>query len=229
MGKEIFLGRREKALRLYFTPSKHDDQKTRKLKRCVTENWGRWEQCAGMGFGEYGRILAYLAEHRGAYHQALERIDRRFLVFVLNAYQSFLFNEVLARWLRDLSAERGFSLRPLRSAYGSCELYDTLPPGAAAELRQDRSSRPGIRHVHLPTSRVRGILGQVLEDRRAYALSDLQGPPDAPHPRRRRGEGGDRGAGGPRGARDGAGRPVSRAGRRRRCASSCPRGATRPC
>jgi tRNA pseudouridine13 synthase len=29
MGKEMFLGKREKALRLYFTPSKHDDRKTR--------------------------------------------------------------------------------------------------------------------------------------------------------------------------------------------------------
>src|SRR5271157_1392670 len=63
MGKEIFLGRRERALRLYFTPSKHDDQKTRAMKRCVIENWGRWEKCAGTGFGEYGRILAYLAAH----------------------------------------------------------------------------------------------------------------------------------------------------------------------
>ena len=65
MGKEMFLGRREKALRLYFTPSKHDDQKTRKMKKCVIENWGHWAACAGMGFGEYGRVLAYLAQTTG--------------------------------------------------------------------------------------------------------------------------------------------------------------------
>jgi tRNA pseudouridine13 synthase len=71
MGKEIFLGRRERALRLWFTPSKHDDQKTRKMKRTVLESWGQWKKTAGIGFGDYGRVLAYLAAHRQAYHQAL--------------------------------------------------------------------------------------------------------------------------------------------------------------
>jgi len=41
MGKEIFLGRREQALRLYFTPSRHDDRRTRALKSCVSQGWGR--------------------------------------------------------------------------------------------------------------------------------------------------------------------------------------------
>jgi tRNA pseudouridine13 synthase len=172
MGKEIFLGRREKALQLYFTPSKHDDQKTRKLKRCVTENWGRWEKCAGMGFGEYGRILAYLAAHRGAYHQALERIDRRFLVFVLNAYQSFLFNEVLSLWLRAHSAERGFLLRPLRSAYGSRELYDTLPAGADAGMKRATLPVPGY-DTSIADERIRGIVDQVLASE-GIRLSDLR-------------------------------------------------------
>jgi tRNA pseudouridine13 synthase len=134
MGKEIFLGRREKALRLYFTPSKHDDQKTRKLKRCVIESWGRWERCAGMGFGEYGRVLAYLAEHRGAYHQALERIDRRFLLFVVNAYQSFLFNEVLARWLRAFCEGRGVPLRPVKYAFGEYLFPTALTAADAAAV-----------------------------------------------------------------------------------------------
>ena len=115
MGKEICLGRRENALRLYFTPSKHDDQKTRKLKKCVIENWGTWQECAGLGFGEYGRVLSYLAGSRRAYHQALEMIDRRFLLFVVNAYQSFLFNEVLARWMRTLAQAEHFPLYSLRN------------------------------------------------------------------------------------------------------------------
>jgi tRNA pseudouridine13 synthase len=172
MGKEVFLGRREKALQLYFAPSKHDDQKTRKLKRCVTENWGRWERCAGMGFGEYGRILAYLEEHRRAYHQALERIDRRFLVFVLNAYQSFLFNEVLARWLRAVSAENGFPLLPLRSAYGTRELYDELPAETAAWMRETLLPVPGY-DSSFADDVVRGIVEQVL-DSEGIRLSDLR-------------------------------------------------------
>ena len=172
MGKEIFLGRREKALRLYFTPSKHDDQKTRKLKKSVTENWGNWSACAGMGFGEYGRILAYLAENHRAYHQALERIDKRFLVFVLNAYQSFLFNEVLARWLRELAGERGFPLRPVRYAFGSYEFYESLPPGTAPELRGASLPVPGHDTV-VSDARIQRILNAVL-DGEDIRLSDLR-------------------------------------------------------
>ena len=143
MGKEICLGRRENALRLYFTPSKHDDQKTRKLKKCVIENWGKWERCREMGFGEYGRILGYLAGSPRAHHQALEMIDRRFLLFVVNAYQSFLFNEVLSRWLGELAAEGGFPLYPLRYAFGTYMFYQALPPETARRLRSSLLPVPG--------------------------------------------------------------------------------------
>ena len=159
MGKEICLGKRENALRLYFTPSKHDDQKTRKLKKCVVESWGSWRKCADLGFGEYGRILSYLAASPRAYHQALEMIDRRFLLFVVNAYQSFLFNEVLARWLRELAAQEGFPLHSLRYAFGTYEFFETLPRGAADAMLPV----PGHDSV-VTDERVSRILGAVLAD-----------------------------------------------------------------
>jgi tRNA pseudouridine13 synthase len=172
MGKEMFLGRREKALRLYFTPSKHDDQKTRRMKKCVIENWGKWSACAGLGFGEYGRVLAYLAENHRAYHRALEVIDRRFLLFVLNAYQSFLFNELLARWLRALSAEHRFPLRPVKYAFGAFEYYEELPPGAAPALRATVLPVPGWDTVS-DDARVREILSGILAEE-GIGLSDLR-------------------------------------------------------
>jgi tRNA pseudouridine13 synthase len=172
MGKEIFLGRREKALRLYFTPSKHDDQKTRALKRCVIESWGRWEKCAGMGFGEYGRILAYLAAHRNAHHQALERIDRRFLVFVLNAYQSFLFNEVLARWLREVAAGTGTTLSSLRYPFGTFRFYRALSPELADTVRGVLLPVPGY-DTACADPRVGRILSETLEEE-GIGLSDLR-------------------------------------------------------
>ncbi|HEY9594437.1 MAG TPA: tRNA pseudouridine(13) synthase TruD [Spirochaetia bacterium] len=172
MGKEIFLGNREKALRLWFTPSKHDDQKTRKMKKCVIENWGRWSRCAGMGFGEYGRVLAYLAENHRAFHQALERIDRRFLVFALNAYQSFLFNEILGRWLAARAAPVGFTLLPLRYAMGTFQLYGALPAGAAAAMVDVTLPVPG-HDTRCDDPVIRGILDEVL-GQEGIALSDLR-------------------------------------------------------
>lgn len=172
MGKEICLGRRENALRLYFTPSKHDDQKTRKLKKCVIENWGRWERCEGMGFGEYGRILAYLTDSRRAYHQALQMIDRRFLLFVVNAYQSFLFNRVLAELLRELAAHGRFPLHSLRSAFGVFEFYGALPDDIAQRLSAAVLPVPGYDTV-VADEGVRGILQKVLSEE-GIRLADLR-------------------------------------------------------
>ena len=172
MGKEIFLGRREKALRLYFTPSKHDDRKTRALKSCVLENWAHWEKCAGLSFGEYGRVLACLAEHRGAYHKALERIDHRFLVFVLNAYQSFLFNSLLARWLSEIGSESGIALSPLRSPFGVLQLYHALPAQAAEVVRNAVLPVPGY-DTACEDPRIRRLLEEVLREE-AIQLSDLR-------------------------------------------------------
>jgi tRNA pseudouridine13 synthase len=172
MGREIFLGRREKALRLYFTPSKHDDQKTRKLKRCVIDNWGHWERCAAGGFGEYGRVLAYLALNRGAYHQALEKIDRRFLVFALNAYQSFLFNEVLARWLMEIGAEQGIPLLPLRYAFGTYIFFTGLTPAQAEKVRSTLLPVPGYDTV-CGEETIQRILAGVLAGE-GICLSDLR-------------------------------------------------------
>jgi tRNA pseudouridine13 synthase len=172
MGKEMFLGRREKALRLYFTASRFDDRKTRALKRCVIENWGRWEKCAGMGFGEYGRILAYLAGHRNAFHQALEMIDRRFLVFVLNAYQSFLFNELLARWLRELAAESSTPLSPLRYPFGVFRFYHELTAPMADKVRDAVLPVPGYDTV-CEDPRVGRIMAGVLEEE-GIGLADLR-------------------------------------------------------
>jgi tRNA pseudouridine13 synthase len=172
MGKEIFLGRRERALRLWFTPSRHDDQKTRTMKRTVLENWGQWGKTAGIGFGDYGRVLAYLAQHRQAYHKALEVLDRRFIVFVLNAYQSWLFNEVLSRWLAARAAADGFPLQQLRYARGVMQFYGPLAPLAAEALRPARLPVPGHDTV-AADSTVAAILDDVLAAE-AITLADLR-------------------------------------------------------
>ncbi len=172
MGKQVFLARREKALRLFFTPSRHDDRKTRSLKRCVLENWGRWEKCAGMGFGEYGRVLACLAESRGAFHKALERIDRRFLVLVLNAYQSFLFNGILSRWLVQTAADSACPLTPLRSPFGDLQFYFSLPGGMAEGARRASLPVPGY-DTTCADPLISRIMAEVLQEEE-ISLGDLR-------------------------------------------------------
>jgi tRNA pseudouridine13 synthase len=161
MGKAIFLGRREEALKLYFLPSKHDDQKTRRLKKCVTAAWGRWGECLPLAFGQYGRVLSYLAGHPRAFHKALALIERRFLVFVLNAYQSYLFNEILRRRLAGLAEERGFPTASVPYAFGSFLFPCSYPPPLFEELARATLPVPG-HDSRIAEPAVRAVVDQVL-------------------------------------------------------------------
>ncbi len=172
MGKSIFLGRREEALKLFFLPSKHDDQKTRKLKKCVTANWGRFRECLPLGFGQYGKILSYLAGHPRAYHSALSLIDRRFLVFAVNAYQSYLFNEILARRIGMLGAEHGMTLRGLRYAFGTYLFPDDVPEDLLGTLHKMLLPVPGYDTVTTDPD-VKRAMREVLEAE-GIRLSDLR-------------------------------------------------------
>jgi tRNA pseudouridine13 synthase len=143
MGKEIFRGSRERALRLYFEPSRFDKPATRALKSCVLENWYHWDRCQEGAAGEYKRILTYLSEHRRAFHRALGLIDRGYLVLVLNAYQSFLFNRILTEYLEDLQKEHGFVIDTVPYSQGRFLFYGELPEPLFEGLRRTSLPVPG--------------------------------------------------------------------------------------
>jgi tRNA pseudouridine13 synthase len=172
MGKEIFRGKREKALRLYFEPSKFDNRKTRVLKACVLENWGLWERCLEEAFGEYRRILTYLSEHRQAFHKALALIDRRFLVFVLNAYQSFLYNQILSDYLADLQGEHDLIFDQHPYSLGQFLFYRDLPKALFEQLRSKSLPVPGW-DSHIEDPAIAEITARVLE-REEIELRELK-------------------------------------------------------
>lgn len=172
MGKALFLGKREEALRLWFLPSKKDDRKTRTLKKRVTESWGRWSGCLELAFGEYRKVLSYLQGNPKAYHKALELIDRRFLVFAANAYQSLLFNRVLSGWIELYGQREGAPLGRLKFPYCDFLFPLSLPPGTAETCRMLRLPVPGWDTV-VKDPEVAEILSTVLEEER-ISLSDLR-------------------------------------------------------
>jgi len=172
MGKEIFLGHRERALRLFFTASKHDDRRTREMKACVLEHWGSWRACLPLARGDHARVLERLAASPRAFRQALLALDRRFLVFVLNAYQSFLFNEVLAGLVRHEAAAHGFAASELRYTVGSFVFPVALADAARASLTSRELPVPGYDTV-VADEEVREVLDAVLA-REAIGLADLR-------------------------------------------------------
>jgi len=172
MGKEIFRGSREKALRLYFEPSKFDDPRIRTLKSCVLENWYHWDRCLQKASGEMRRILTYLSEHRRAFHKALNLIDRGYLVFVLNAYQSFLFNRILSEYLEDLQQEHGFAADTIPYSRGSFLFYRQLAAGLFDQLRDRNLPVPGW-DSRITDPRIGRITAGVLEQE-GIELRDLK-------------------------------------------------------
>ncbi|MBN2551538.1 MAG: tRNA pseudouridine(13) synthase TruD [Spirochaetales bacterium] len=172
MGREIFRGSREKALRLYFEPSRLDDRRTRSLKFRVLENWGRWDRCLEGAFGEHRRILEYLRGHRRAFHKALSLIDRRYLLFVLNAYQSFLFNEILSGYLSALGRGHAVSLEEVPYSRGCFLFYRELPEALFEELRHRDLPVPGW-DSRIEDPRIAEITRRVL-DGEGIELRDLK-------------------------------------------------------
>ena len=172
MGREIFRGSREKALRLYFEPSRLDDRRIRSLKSCVLESWGRWDRCLECAFGEYRQILEYLCGHRRAFHKALSLIDRRFLLFVLNAYQSFLFNEILSGYLSALGRDHAVSFAEVPYSRGRFIFYGELPEALFEELRRRELPVPGW-DSRIEDPRIAEITRRVL-DAEGIELRDLK-------------------------------------------------------
>jgi tRNA pseudouridine13 synthase len=172
MGKEMFLGHRERALRLFFTASKHDDRRTREMKSCVLEHWGSWRACLPLARGDYARVLERLCASPRAFRQALLALDRRFLVFVLNAYQSFLFNEVLAGLVRREALARGFETRDLRYNVGAFVFPVELSDEARASLAGRMLPVPG-HDTAVADDDVREVLNAVLAGE-AIGLGDLR-------------------------------------------------------
>ncbi len=172
MGKEIFRGSRERALRLYFEPSKFDDPRTRALKSCVLENWYHWDRCSEHAFGEYRRILTYLSRHRRAFHRALGLIDRRFLVFMLNSYQSFLFNQILTEYLEDVQREQDISFDTVPYSQGRFLFHRELPEALFDHLLGLTLPVPGW-DSQIEDPRIAEITAAVLE-REDLEMTDLK-------------------------------------------------------
>ncbi|MEO0083943.1 MAG: tRNA pseudouridine(13) synthase TruD [candidate division WOR-3 bacterium] len=94
------------ALKLYLaTPSKFDDQKTRKLKKHMFENWGNWQKCLNAPYDlhQYRYPLLYLLDHPKDFKGAIKTIRKDLLEMFINAYQAFIWNETVKALIKSLN------------------------------------------------------------------------------------------------------------------------------
>ena len=142
----------ERALWLALADHHPDDRREEREQKALLRNhWGRWPECKAVLERSHRRsIVTYLADkppdnpdYRGAF--ARIKIDLRGLY--LSAFQSHLWNQLLARLLTDTVAEN--HRFPVALKTGPLPFFRTLEPAEAALLRGAELPLPSAR-LHLP-------------------------------------------------------------------------------
>ncbi len=138
-------GRFEDALRLALTaPYEFDRAAQKKEKALLVERWGDWTALKDqLPRGHARSLVDYLRVHPGDFRGAVARLRPELRGLYLSAYQSHLWNRMLARWLtRRLQPEQ---LRPTALRLGEVP----FPVGLDAEQRTELAAL----QLPLPSSR----------------------------------------------------------------------------
>src|SRR5439155_19984465 len=103
IGKHMVLGRYDDALNLALTaPYEFDRAADRRAKAILIDCWGRWAECKDrLPPGHTRALVDYLRHDPADFRGAVVRLRPELQGLYLSAYQSHLWNRILAGWLDD--------------------------------------------------------------------------------------------------------------------------------
>ncbi len=162
----------EGALRLALAaPHPHDRAHQREIKETLRARWGDWKACkAALPRSHERSIVTYLCDHPADFRRAFARLRQRLRSLYIAAFQSLLWNDMLARWLAsECPAERLVAI-PLR--FGPAPFFGTLD--------DDLRRRVHAARLPLPSARLRGGDPEIMRladatlAARGLALRDLR-------------------------------------------------------
>jgi tRNA pseudouridine13 synthase len=175
--KDLMRGDAEAALRNFLArPSELDQTHDAKVKTFWKEHWGEWElRNPYPGAERYAPVIRWLRKHPNDHLGAFLRTEPRWRALQVFTYQSWLWNEGVKRYLRDLLG----ITRLVAIKYQA----GTLLFPRALESAEARALRAATFPLLAPDSKledpaIRAAAMSVL-DREEMALSDLR-VPDAP-------------------------------------------------
>jgi len=145
-GKALFLGKMEEALRIYWAPSEFDRGEEKAFKARAAALWRQWGKIDVPVPRKFAKVFAVLKAPGGymAFNKAVNAVDRDLTILSLQAYQSFLFNRLLVRYLDNLSERK--TIGPLERfpfPYGELSFYRELRPEAFGKLKDLSLPVPG--------------------------------------------------------------------------------------
>lgn len=166
-------GQHEEAFRLAIAePNPSDRPATRREKAVLAETWGRWEEAKSQLDRSHARsLVTYLVDHPTDFRGAFSRIRRELRTLYFSAFQSHLWNLVLARVLtRSTRPEQRVELD---FKIATLPVHRDLSPEQAERLRVCRIPLPASRTPLPPSGIEREAALEVVEET-GLAWEDLR-------------------------------------------------------
>jgi tRNA pseudouridine13 synthase len=138
-------GQFEEALRFALAaPYEHDRAAQKEEKRLLAEHWGDWARLKEeLPRGHARRLVDYLRVHPGDFRGTVARLRPELRGLYLSAYQSHLWNRMLANWLRGHL--RPDQLRPLALRVGVIPFHQNVDTEQLQELAALQLPLPSAR------------------------------------------------------------------------------------
>ncbi len=159
-------------------PNPHDRPGTKAEKAILRDAWGRWPEAKARLDRSHARsLVTYLADHPTDFRGAFARIRRELRSLYFSAFQSHLWNLMLARWIER--ATRPDQRVAVEFRLAALPIHHGLDPDQAAALASLRIPLPSARNPHPEgplgeaAREVLGGFGLAWEDLRVRHLKDV--------------------------------------------------------
>jgi tRNA pseudouridine13 synthase len=173
VGKLLVRGRFEDALRqALLAPYEFDRAPQKREKQLLAAHWGDWANCVEVLPRGHARSLAdYLRVHPGDFRGAVVRLRPELRGLYLSVYQSYLWNRMLARRLREHCGPE--QLRDVELRIGPVPFPSSLDESQRQSLAQLQLPLPSARLRMDAADPVAPLVNGVLADE-GLTLHDMQ-------------------------------------------------------
>ncbi len=174
MGKAILQGDAEAALRAYLAqPAPGDSPALVAFKTFAQDHWRDWDRLfQNAPRSNHRSLLTFLRDHPEEFRKALNLITPRLLPLLLSAYQSFLWNRMVSRYLQGRLAGSPDQVSFVEIAGEPLALYRGIRAELAEELQGLAMPLPHHRASYT-NAEMEAIALRVLEEE-GLALDDLK-------------------------------------------------------
>jgi tRNA pseudouridine13 synthase len=173
VARRLVAGDFEGALRLALTtPYAFDRAAQKEEKRLLAQHWGDWQLLKHRLLRGHARSLVdYLRVHPADFRGAVVRLRPELRGLYLSAYQSYLWNRTLARWLHTHAGAGQLRLVSLR--LGDVPFHEALPAERLQELASLQLPLPTARWTPEPGDGRAELVQAVLAEE-GLTLADLK-------------------------------------------------------